>query len=447
MENENESLLLCAINPSNGCLAWGERTFDGQCTACGEGHGPGGRPHAFWQAGTGNRQRGGMSQMFLYNFLDIVSTIMEALILYVIAQCFYKRIRTQNIVSRFLPIVLYGALVAVLTHFSDLGAIKLFLLLTFIVLMLKLFYRISFHEGFVVMEMYYLAVSMIPESAGMCLMRLFLNGGILTEIDGTLILRWQVYVAIMLIRCAVLALACWLLKDFSYKIQRKDTVVLTVSFLLAFSVFFASTYGYLNLQDGISFPLDLITSVLCACFIVQFFYFKNAAYVREQEQRDKMQIAQLQQQYDYYREKRKDEERVRSIYHDLKNHLLVLEGRQGTEETRRMAEKLRLQIADYEDYVHTGNDFLDIILKDKAAKAREKQIPFSASVDFRGIDFLDPLDISTIFGNAIDNAIEAGEKMPEEERLITVKAGRVRDLVSIVVENNFRFAWGRLSEN
>ena len=41
MENENESLLLCAINPSNGCLAWGERTFDGQCTACGEGHGPG----------------------------------------------------------------------------------------------------------------------------------------------------------------------------------------------------------------------------------------------------------------------------------------------------------------------------------------------------------------------------------------------------------------------
>ena len=107
-----------------------------------------------------------------------------------------------------------------------------------------------------------------------------------------------------------------------------------------------------------------------------------------------------------------------------------------------MAEKLRLQIADYEDYVHTGNDFLDIILKDKAAKAREKQIPFSASVDFRGIDFLDPLDISTIFGNAIDNAIEASEKMPEEERLITVKAGRVRDLVSIVVENNFRFAWG-----
>ena len=49
------------------------------------------------------------------------------------------------------------------------------------------------------------------------------------------------------------------------------------------------------------------------------------------------------------------------------------------------------------------------ILKDKAAKAREKQIDFSAMVAFNGIDFMEPLDISTIFGNAIDNAMEASE--------------------------------------
>ena len=72
--------------------------------------------------------------------------------------------------------------------------------------------------------------------------------------------------------------------------------------------------------------------------------------------------------------------------------------------------------------MHTGNEFLDIILKDKAAKAREKQIDFSAMVDFNGIDFMEPLDISTIFGNAIDNAMEASEPLPEDRRLITVKA-------------------------
>ena len=101
-----------------------------------------------------------------------------------------------------------------------------------------------------------------------------------------------------------------------------------------------------------------------------------------------------------------------------------------------MAQTLRSQIADYEDYVHTGNEFLDIILRNKAANAREKQIDFSAMVDFNGIDFMEPFDISTIFGNALDNAIEASEKLPEELRLITVRAESIRDMLVITVENH-----------
>lgn len=101
-----------------------------------------------------------------------------------------------------------------------------------------------------------------------------------------------------------------------------------------------------------------------------------------------------------------------------------------------MAQELRTQIADYEDYVHTGNEFLDIILKDKAEKARAKEIDFSAAIDFEGVNFIEPLDISTLFGNGIDNAIEASEKLRVENRVILVKAGRVQDFVSILIENN-----------
>lgn len=81
-----------------------------------------------------------------------------------------------------------------------------------------------------------------------------------------------------------------------------------------------------------------------------------------------------------------------------------------------MAQELRSQIADFEDYVHTGNEFLDIIIKDKAERAREKEIDFSAFIDLGDVDFIEPLDISTIFGNGIDNAMEACEKLPKEAR-------------------------------
>ncbi len=147
------------------------------------------------------------------------------------------------------------------------------------------------------------------------------------------------------------------------------------------------------------------------------------------------QLERLRMQQEYYHGKMKEEERIRSIYHDMKNHLLVLEKGQRQEAAQQMAKELRAQIADYEDYVRTGNEFLDIILKDKAEKARERQVDFSAAVDFHGIGFIDPLDLSTLFGNGLDNAMEADEKLPEGQRAILLKAGRVQDFVSIRIEN------------
>ena len=37
---------------------------------------------------------------------------------------------------------------------------------------------------------------------------------------------------------------------------------------------------------------------------------------------------------------------------------------------------------------------------------------------------------------ALDNAMEASERLPEDQRLVTVKAERVRDMLIITVENN-----------
>ena len=138
----------------------------------------------------------------------------------------------------------------------------------------------------------------------------------------------------------------------------------------------------------------------------------------------------------YYHDRMNDEERVRSIYHDMKNHLLVLERQTSSKETTRMVEKLQREVEMYEDYAHTGNDILDIILKEKSELARKKHIGFSVTADLDGINFMEPLDISTIFGNSLDNAIEAGEKLPEGQGVILMKAGRVQNFLSILIENN-----------
>lgn len=190
-----------------------------------------------------------------------------------------------------------------------------------------------------------------------------------------------------------------------------------------------TTIYFITNQSVIIYPLCIaavFSSLGCVCLVA---YMSNSM-------QNMYDVQKLQIQQKYYRDKLKEEEKVRSIYHDMKNHLLVLEGSQGSEVVQQMVKDLRSQIAEYEYYVHTENEFLDIIIRDKAEYAREKQIEFSAVVDFSGVNFIAPLDISTLFGNGLDNAIEASEKLPEEQRIILLKAGKVQNFVSILIENH-----------
>lgn len=332
--------------------------------------------------------------------------------------------------------IAYIVLTYAMTWLTELGAWKVPLIFVFSAAILKICYKDSLCQGITVIEMFFVSAVYLTESICFSVGNWVYGNEQIALVDGQSFTRWEIYAIGLAVRLFVIGVFYLLLKNFKYKMQIKDSIILSAIFLIAFVISFLAAFSILNLGKAADLTLFISSGILSAIFMIIFVYTKNLLYLREQEQRDKMQIAQLQQQFAYYQEKMKDEERIRSIYHDLKNHLLVMENRQNTEETRQMAETLRSQIADYEDYVHTGNEFLDIILKDKAAKAREKQIDFSAMVDFHGIDFMEPLDISTIFGNAIDNAIEASENLPEYKRLITVKAERVRDMLLITIENN-----------
>ncbi|MDE6568503.1 MAG: GHKL domain-containing protein [Lachnospiraceae bacterium] len=228
-----------------------------------------------------------------------------------------------------------------------------------------------------------------------------------------------------------------ILKPFSEVMESRNIWLLVISGIIfhgledtLWQMFYQYAEGYYLILG-----IVLITGVAFIAVLLCIFFYRFL-YVEKREREERIQREVLEKQFVYYQDKQKDEERVRSIYHDMKNHLLVLEHQIHSPETAEMVEKLQREVESYADYVHTGNDFLDVILKDKAGIAREKQIDFSATVDLQGIDFIEPLDISTIFGNGLDNAIEASEKLPEGQRVIQVKACRVQNFLSIMMENN-----------
>ena len=342
--------------------------------------------------------------MWLYQTLDILSTILEGFCLYVISRCLCKEPRFQTAINKFIPPIAEIMLTYALTWFTEFGAWKMPLIFLFVVAILKICYKDTVYQIVTVTEVWFVVIVFLSEAIYFSIGYLLFGSNQSVQVDGQTFLRWEILAIAFVVRLLVLGLTYLMLRHFKYKMQLKDSIILTIVFLIAFTISVLANFNVLNLAGLVDLVIYISSGILAAIFMMIFMYAKNILYLREQEQRDKVQIAQLQQQYAYYQDKLKDEERIRSIYHDMKNHLLVLEGSQATDETRKMAQKLRSQIADYENYIHTGNDFLDIIIRDKAEEAREKQIDFSAFIDFSGLDFIEPLDISTLFGNGLKQA-------------------------------------------
>ena len=375
--------------------------------------------------------------MILYQCLDFLVTVTEVLSLIVLMTCLLKKPKFNPFLSKVITFITLLLVTYLFTWFTKIGALKIIFLGLLIILLLKMCYKDSLIFDIATIEIWLTIPIFFVEAIILGLTNFVLKDNATTEINGQLLVQWWIYLILIVIRLIVIAICYKALKNFKYEIQMKDLEVLSVVFLFVFFCFFVVNYNLLNLNTTEAFPLYGIGSLFCFLFIIQFLYSKNTMYIRELEKENEFKIDKMQKQFEYYQSKQADEERIKSIYHDMKNHLLVLQNKENTEESQKMIKELQNQIENYENYEHTGNSFLDIIIKDKLKIAKEKQIDLMVAIDFKDINFIEPLDISTIFGNSIDNAIEGTEKLQKENRVILVKAGKVNNFISIVVENNY----------
>ena len=372
----------------------------------------------------------------MIRFLEILSFFLAwgySFVFFLILKSFLPL--RQKLIWKMIAFLVCGYLADSIIYSNDLAGLLGTMLFFFLYVLL--FYRGTFMEKLSVLLVFYpalIAVNYLMLDMGGRIFRFVTQASYEDALysQELMVISTGIHTLSLLLRLLFWIGAWLILRRFLSKISShlntRTWLIIDMLILASFVAIFTIIY-FMSEDTAIVYPIcgaSVFSSFGCMYL---------AAYIYEAMQ-NAYRIQQMEAQRGYYKARTAEEERVRSIYHDLKNHLLVMESRQNTEETRRMAETLRSQIEDYEDYVHTGNDFLDIILKDKAAAAREKQIDFSAMVDFNGIDFIEPLDISTIFGNAIDNAIEASEKLPKDRWLVTVRAERVRDLLLIALENN-----------
>lgn len=371
------------------------------------------------------------------NFLDAISYILQSgyvLVFFLLLHSFLSL--RQNILLRILALFAGAPIFVVIVYSNDLPNL-LFPMVGFL-LYTAVFFRGRFIEKLTAVLVFYpamIAVNYLMTDIGS---RLYFwitdapDEGRTREMYLTEALLIMIFMLVRLI----FWLAAWaLLQKYLKRIAQNLTfrmwLIVDVLMLAPITAIFTIIY-FLPDEIMVVYPICIVS------VISSFGGVGLAAYISD-SLRTEYGARELEAKLSYYKDKTEEEERVRRAYHDMKNHLLILQAQaEDSQEIRRSIERLQEEIEGYEAYCHTGNDFLDIVIRDKIRAARSRNIDFQEMIRFEDGGFMEPLDISTIFGNALDNAIEASEKMAESMRLITVKAARIHDMMVIAVENNMQ---------
>lgn len=122
--------------------------------------------------------------------------------------------------------------------------------------------------------------------------------------------------------------------------------------------------------------------------------------------------------------------------HDIKHWLLALENG-GVSIDKNYIDKLHQSVSFYDSGFETGNAALDTVLSDKNLYCVKNNIQLSAIADGKLLSFMDIADIYSLFGNALDNAIEYVMTLEEEKRVIKLSVSSSGSLVGVVVKNYY----------
>ncbi len=144
----------------------------------------------------------------------------------------------------------------------------------------------------------------------------------------------------------------------------------------------------------------------------------------------------MHRQYEQYRQYRDNDESLHRLYHDLKHQIEFIRGEADSQRRETYLTEMDEVIRRHEAATETGSTLLDTILTGKNLSCMQKDIAMTCFADGHELAFMDVMDVCTIFGNALDNAIECEEKIADtSKRLIKVNVHAQHPFVAIRIEN------------
>ena len=357
--------------------------------------------------------RGSLDQLFLIAF-DSIAVSFEMFIVHMYLSVFFERKADGK--AWLLPYFLFGTILVVLSRFSL--NMYVHLIVTFSgILLLSLIVFSGSVQSRIYSTLLFCLIAIVTEIT---------SSGIISVLAATKVISVNEYGMPRIISSILANLLCLLIiKIINVFIKRKAdpsikklNVLTPLLIFLVFSIFllvvsFTDTLNYRDLFSVIS-VLEILAIVYMN--IMVFWYYDRILRTRElQHEKEAMEINTVSQ-VRYYEIVQKQQDALRSLLHDAKKHEAVMERLAGASADPRAEEYLKSYRSSYESIgpvVSTPDPVVSLILSDCAARAAEMGIRPDMDIRIAGDIQVDPVDLTVILGNTIENALRALSGLPE----------------------------------
>ena len=191
------------------------------------------------------------------------------------------------------------------------------------------------------------------------------------------------------------------------------------------------TYGF---YGALSFLHYLISIVAILDVIVMF---QNWKEMQEEQRGQELVLNQISDMKKHIEEVEKLYRDIRSMRHDMGNHIQTLEhlvAHNNMDDAAEYLEHLKNEWDEVSPEIKTGSPVIDVILMEKLREAKERQIRFLSDFHYPQNTKLNAFDLSVIMNNALNNCME---NVSGDDPYISISSFRKNSIFMITIKNSF----------
>ena len=359
--------------------------------------------------------------MTIYYFADALTVVVEAFMIFILLETFFTKRGS-------FPVWTYIAGIGILTILLGISNIIFnFSLLNACGMVLSVFLVSLMYKGSLTAKMIVSVLSILFIAVVEIIVMFFIT--LIFNITVEEAVHIQEYRLLGIIVSKVSALAVFNIIRVKLKGHGFDT---GTSYWTLFFWLFANAIVAVFLLFKMSYELKTTSmnnlSIICSFGLLFSAVFALYLYEHLAKQAEMIRTHEQHEQYLKMQLKHLDEivvqqAQLKRFKHDLPNQLIALRGyfdRGDCSGGRRHVDQLSEMFVEGSSSIDTGNVALDAIVSTKKAVAEKKNIEFTSQIQIPENIDIEPVDVCAIFGNALDNAIEACDQVTDKPKTITL---------------------------